>query len=141
LGNRFILDYVRKTADAPSINLENVYNFFKFRAYLQTTLHETKKSYCIKRWKTAERIIFMNPHDLCILSDSKIEINTEDSIDYMEWAMSQLEPAQAEVIKLSHFLNMTDFEISSVKCVSRQSVNAIKHRALKKLKEILKNNV
>ena len=141
MGNKIILDYIKQTSDASSLNLENVYIFFKFRAYLQTTLYETKKAFSIKRWKAAEKIIYMHPYDLCMLSDSKIEIKTDDSLKEIEWAMSQLEPAQAEVIKLSLFSNMTDTEISSIKCVSRQSVNAIKHRALKKLKEIIKNNV
>jgi len=140
LGNRIILDYIKQTLDSFSLNLESVYIYFKFKAYLQTTLRETKKAYCIKKWKTADKITYMHPYDLCALSDSKIELKTDDSPEKIDWAMSQLKPAQAEVVKLSIFSNLTDTEISSIKRVSRQSVNAIKNRAFKRLKEILEND-
>lgn len=135
------MDYIRQSPEAASLNLENVYMFFKFKAYLQTTLYETKKAFCIKKWKAAEKITYMSPYDLCVLSDSKVKINTDNTMEEMKWAINQLEPSQIEVINLSLFSNLTDSEISSIKRVSRQSVNALKHRALKNLKNILENNV
>ena len=140
MGRSIILNYIKQNPEINTLDLKNVYIYYKFKAYLQTTLKETKKAYCIKKWKAAGKISYMTPYDLCILSDSKVEIEINSSGNDIEWAIKQLEPSQAEVIKLSFFSDMTDSEISSMKHVTRQSVNAIKHRALKKLKDILGNN-
>jgi DNA-directed RNA polymerase specialized sigma subunit len=133
-----MLDYLKQNSKIKSSDLMNIYIYFKFRAYLQTTLTQTKKAYCIKIWKASERLSYMSPSDLYEQFESIGVIDVNDLRYDIKQAMKQLKPAQAKIINLYFYCGKTDLEISSMLQVTRQAVNNMKRGALFKLKKILK---
>ncbi|MDR0307975.1 MAG: hypothetical protein LBI42_14210 [Chitinispirillales bacterium] len=139
MGHYILLEYLRENPENESSVLSNIYAYFKFKAYLQTTLRCTRKSYCIKQWNAALNMSFLPPHELCLLSDSKTTTTAVDPPNDVEWAIKQLEPGQAEIIILYFYYDKTDLEISCMKSITRQAVNNTRRRALNRLRELLVN--
>ncbi|MDR2578711.1 MAG: hypothetical protein LBC70_07905 [Chitinispirillales bacterium] len=138
MGVYIMLDYLKQNSETEIPDLMSTYIYFKFKAYLQTTLTQTKKAYCIKSWKTAAVLSCVAPYDLCERFESVAVTGTNDLRYDIKRAMKQLTARQAEVIDQYFYCGKTELEISSTMRVTRQAVNNIKREALDKLKKILR---
>lgn len=141
MGHHIILAYLEEHPVTTLTELSNIYIYFKFKAYLQTTLKFTRKAYCIKLTKRTSEVSLMPTEELSALTEAACNDNAPETYFDLEWAIRQLNPAQSEIINLYYYRGKTDLEISEQRHVSRQAVNNLKRRALYNLRQFMSDSV
>jgi len=77
----------------------------------------------------------LKKENLPILSDSTMEDSDWVSLDALKEALNRLPNKQRETVLLKYIYGYSDVEIANHFCVTRQSVNRIKNRALQNLRD------
>lgn len=136
MSNHVILDYVRTHNISDEQALLDTYYELKFKAYLQETLRCTRKAYCSKWVRDAQRIQFvmLDEHLIDEMSDP-----AGDKIDsiVLQQSLRNINKSQYEVLRLYFFSDKTEAEISRERNVTRQAINNLKRKGLLKLRELL----
>ncbi|PIY68840.1 RNA polymerase subunit sigma-24 [Candidatus Roizmanbacteria bacterium CG_4_10_14_0_8_um_filter_39_9] len=117
---------------------ENITKFKEHRGTLKAWLYMIAKNVVVDHYRKAKPTIALDENITGVNSVIETEIEKNEDIRQLMSCLNQLTTEQKQVITMKYIEDMSNQEIAQILNKQEDAVRALQHRALQKLRELLK---